>query len=40
MMACEILLMRLLETNLSEILLGKSYIFFQENAFENVVCET
>ena len=34
-----ILLIGTLGTNLSEILIGNSNIFIQENAFENVVCE-
>ena len=35
----DILVIRTLETNLSEILWGYPNILFQENAFENVVCE-
>ena len=34
-----ILLIGPLGTNFSEILIGIQYIFIQENAFENVVCE-
>ena len=34
-----ILLIRILGTNFTEILIKNWYIFIEENAFENVVCE-